>query len=113
MHGCHEEHACSATSCASYKKEMRSSIVEWACSVLCMSPCRVIRTDTEDVAAQVKTAVDEALEWLDDNQDAEEDEYKEKLKEVEDVCNPVVSSAYGKGGAGEDDDEDLGDHDEL
>ena len=62
---------------------------------------------------QVKTAVDEALEWLDDNQDAEEDEYKEKLKEVEDVCNPVVSSAYGKGGAGEDDDEDLGDHDEL
>ena len=62
---------------------------------------------------QVKTAVDEALEWLDDNQDAEEDEYKEKLKEVEDVCNPVVSSAYGKGGAGEDDDEDLGNHDEL
>ncbi|CAK0784735.1 Luminal-binding protein 3 [Coccomyxa viridis] len=67
----------------------------------------------EDDKEKVKTAVDEALEWLDDNQDAEEDEYKEKLKEVEDVCNPVVSSAYGKGGAGEDDDEDLGDHDEL
>ena len=62
---------------------------------------------------QVKTAVDEALEWLDDNQDAEEDEYKEKLKEVEDVCNPVVALVYGKGGAGEDDDEDLGDNDEL
>jgi len=69
--------------------------------------------DDFDCPEQVKTAVDEALEWLDDNQDAEEDEYKEKLKEVEDVCNPVVSSAYGKGGAGEDDDEDLGDHDEL
>lgn len=72
------------------------------------------RSVMEGVAGvQVKTAVDEALEWLDDNQDAEEDEYKEKLKEVEDVCNPVVSSAYGKGGAGEEDDEDLGDHDEL
>ncbi|CAL5223179.1 g5651 [Coccomyxa viridis] len=67
----------------------------------------------EDDKEKVKTAVDEALEWMDDNQDAEEDEYKEKLKEVEDVCNLVVSSAYGKGGAGEDDDEDLGDHDEL
>ena len=31
---------------------------------------------------QVKDAVAEALEWLDDNAEAEEDEYKEKLKEV-------------------------------
>lgn len=64
---------------------------------------------------QVKSAVDEALEWMDDNQDAEEEEYKEKLKEVEDVCNPVVSAAYAAAGGapGGDDDEDLGDHDEL
>lgn len=99
--------------CHVLKTEVLSSSVEWACSISCMAPNCVIRTDTGDVAVQVKTAVDEALEWLDDNQDAEEDEYKEKLKEVEDVCNPVVSSAYGKGGAGEDDDEDLRDHDEL
>ena len=33
---------------------------------------------------QVKAAVDEAIEWLDENQEAEEDEYKERLKEVED-----------------------------
>ena len=31
---------------------------------------------------QVKSAVEEALEWLDDNQEADEDEYKDKLKEV-------------------------------
>jgi len=65
---------------------------------------------------QVKSAVDEALEWLDDNQDAEEEEYKDKLKEVEDVCNPVVSAAYAAGGGApgaDGDDEDLGDHDEL
>ena len=63
---------------------------------------------------QVKEAVDEALEWLDDNGEAEEDEFKEKLKEVEDKCNPIVSKAYqAAGGPGGDDDEDLGSHDEL
>lgn len=64
-------------------------------------------------ALQVKTAVDEALEWLDDNQDAEEDDYREKLKEVEDTCSPIVSSAYQAGGGPGGDDEDLDDHDEL
>ena len=65
---------------------------------------------------QVKAAVDEAIEWLDENQEAEEDEYKDKLKEVEDVCNPIVSAAYAKAGGGApggDDDEDLESHDEL
>lgn len=64
-------------------------------------------------ALQVKTAVDDALEWLDDNQDAEEDDYREKLKEVEDTCSPIVSSAYQAGGGPGGDDEDLDDHDEL
>ena len=62
---------------------------------------------------QIKTAVDEALEWLDDNQDAEEDDYAEKLKEVEDVCSPIISEVYQKAGGAPDDDEDLSDHDEL
>ena len=61
---------------------------------------------------QVKTAVDDALEWLDDNQDAEEDDYREKLKEVEDTCSPIVSSAY-QAGSGPGDDDNLDDHDEL
>ncbi len=63
--------------------------------------------------SQVKTAVDDALEWLDDNQDAEEDDYREKLKEVEDTCSPIVSAAYQAGGGPGGDDEDLEDHDEL
>lgn len=47
---------------------------------------------------------------------ADADEYKDKLKEVEDVCNPVISAAYGAAGGaggGEGGEEDLGDHDEL
>lgn len=55
------------------------------------------------------------MEWLDENQDAEQEEYEEKLKELEEVTKPIVSAAYEAGGAGEGgDDEDLGgDHDEL
>lgn len=52
---------------------------------------------------------------MDENQDAEEDDYKEKLKEVQDVCQPIVATAYqaAGGGGGEEDDSDMGDHDEL
>jgi endoplasmic reticulum chaperone BiP len=64
---------------------------------------------------QVTTAVTEALEWMDENQDAEQEDYEEKLKEVQDACNPIVSAAYQAGGGpgGEEDDSDMGDHDEL
>eukprot|EP00355_Strombidium_rassoulzadegani_P008237 CAMPEP_0168616904 /NCGR_PEP_ID=MMETSP0449_2-20121227/5269_1 /TAXON_ID=1082188 /ORGANISM="Strombidium rassoulzadegani, Strain ras09" /LENGTH=161 /DNA_ID=CAMNT_0008657707 /DNA_START=38 /DNA_END=524 /DNA_ORIENTATION=+ len=60
----------------------------------------------------VSEAVQEALDWMDENQEAEAEEYKEKLKELEDICNPIISQAY-QGAGGEDEDEDLGDHDEL
>ncbi|EEC83049.1 hypothetical protein OsI_28153 [Oryza sativa Indica Group] len=68
---------------------------------------------------KVEEAVREAYEWLDGNPDAGKEEYEEKLRELEDVCNPVMSAVYqrsggGGGGAPEDgnvDDED--DHDEL
>ncbi|KAK9808266.1 hypothetical protein WJX73_005089 [Symbiochloris irregularis] len=71
---------------------------------------------SEEDKETVKEAVDEALEWLEDNGEAEEDEFTDKLKEVEDKCSPIVSSAYqaaGGPGGGGDDDEDLGSHDEL
>ncbi|KAG5024374.1 hypothetical protein JHK86_020288 [Glycine max] len=71
-----------------------------------------------DEKEKVETAVKEALEWLDDNQSVEKEEYEEKLKEVEAVCNPIISAVYqrsggapGGGASGEDDDEDS--HDEL
>ncbi|PNH01427.1 Mediator of RNA polymerase II transcription subunit 37f, partial [Tetrabaena socialis] len=68
--------------------------------------------DKEKITAAVK----EALEWLDENPDAEPEDYKEKLKEVEDVCNPIISEVYKNSGgpSGESESgEDLGDHDEL
>eukprot|EP00195_Chlamydomonas_chlamydogama_P005654 CAMPEP_0202899796 /NCGR_PEP_ID=MMETSP1392-20130828/8464_1 /ASSEMBLY_ACC=CAM_ASM_000868 /TAXON_ID=225041 /ORGANISM="Chlamydomonas chlamydogama, Strain SAG 11-48b" /LENGTH=659 /DNA_ID=CAMNT_0049586059 /DNA_START=77 /DNA_END=2056 /DNA_ORIENTATION=+ len=71
----------------------------------------------EEDKEKVLTAVKEALEWLEENNDAEADEYKDKLKEVEDVCNPVIQAAYGKSGGsaegGEDSDSGDSDNDEL
>ncbi|GJP53061.1 hypothetical protein CLOM_g12198, partial [Closterium sp. NIES-68] len=66
----------------------------------------------------IEGAVKEALEWLDDNQSAEKEEYEDKLKEVEGVCNPIMTKLYQAGGgpsggaAGGEDDEPE-DHDEL
>ncbi len=57
--------------------------------------------------------MDEALDWLQDNPDADTEELEEKLKEVQDVCSPIISAAYGAAGGDGEDDEDLGSHDEL
>merc|ERR1739838_1119229 len=44
--------------------------------------------------AERKTIMDkcnEVIAWLDANQTAEEDEYKDKQKEVEGICNPIIT----------------------
>ena len=71
--------------------------------------------DKVDKAAKAKatTAIKETLEWLESHADAEEDEFKDKQKELEDVCAPIVAAAYGAAGGPGGADEDLGDHDEL
>jgi heat shock protein 5 len=46
------------------------------------------------------TAVNDALEWLESNQDADPEEFKAKLKEVEAVANPIMSTVYQGSGAG-------------
>lgn len=71
----------------------------------------------EEDKETIEGAVKEALEWLDDNQAAEKEEYEEKLKEVEGVCNPIVSKLYqasgGAPGGDSEATEDEEDHDEL
>ncbi|KAL2550806.1 Mediator of RNA polymerase II transcription subunit 37f [Forsythia ovata] len=69
-----------------------------------------------DEKEKIETATKEALEWLDDNQTAEKEDYEEKLKEVESVCNPIITAVYQRSGGApgdksEDDDDDS--HDEL
>jgi len=56
------------------------------------------KLDADD-KAKIEKAVEEAIAWLDANQLAEVDEFEHKLKELEGVCNPIVTKMY-QGGAG-------------
>ena len=41
----------------------------------------------------------DAIKWLDSNQLAEKEEFEHKQKEVESVCNPIITKLYQAGGA--------------
>ncbi len=54
-------------------------------------------------AEDKKTIVDkcdEVISWLDRNQMAEKDEFQDKQKEVESVCNPIITRLYQQAGGG-------------
>ncbi|XP_026432026.1 luminal-binding protein 5-like [Papaver somniferum] len=63
-----------------------------------------------DEKEKIEEAVKEALEWLDENQAADKEDYDEKFKEVEAVCNPIITAVYqrsgGAPGAGSQEDAD-------
>jgi len=65
---------------------------------------------------ELESMIDEALDWLEENPEAEQEEFLAKQKEVEQVANPIMKKVYGgagPGGAGGDDDEDDFGDDEL
>jgi len=51
-----------------------------------------------DEAKAINDKCDDTIKWLDANQLAEVDEYTAKQKEVEGVCNPIITKLYGAGG---------------
>ena len=56
---------------------------------------------SEDDKKTVEDAVQETIDWLDNNQDKEKEEYEEKRKNLEEKVNPVLTKLYGgQGGAG-------------
>jgi len=64
----------------------------------------------------IETAVEAAISWLEENQEAEAEEFKAQKKELEDKVNPIISKLYAQGGApppGAGGDEDDMDKDEL
>ena len=47
----------------------------------------------------IVTKCDEIMKWLDGNQLAEKEEFDEKQKELEGICNPIITKLYqGAGG---------------
>jgi len=54
---------------------------------------------SEDDMKKINDKCDEAIKWLDANQLAEVEEFNDKQKEVEAVCNPIITKLYqGAGG---------------
>merc|ERR1711981_858034 len=72
----------------------------------------------EDDKEKVNEALEDGEGWISANSDADAEEIKDKHKEIEGICAPIVSKYYGGGGAGSaggaggDEDSDD-DHDEL
>jgi len=67
---------------------------------------------SEEDKEKLEEKVKEVLDWVDENQDADGDEYAEKQKELEGVANPIMQKIYqgaggapGGAGAGGDDDD--------
>merc|ERR1711920_1000444 len=75
------------------------------------------KMDEED-KEKVKEALEDGESWMSSNAEADAEEIRDKHKEVEGICAPIVSKYYqgGAGGAGGDaggDEEDDEAHDEL
>ena len=74
---------------------------------------------SEEDQEAIETAVNDALEWLDENEEADLDELKDKQKEVEKIVNPIVQEIYqaaggapgGPGGDDEEGDDEFDDED--
>merc|ERR1712039_910830 len=53
----------------------------------------------DDDKKKVQDMVKETIDWVDANPNAEMEEYESKKKEIEDVWRPIITAAYGQGGA--------------
>jgi len=54
-----------------------------------------------DDKSTIKDAITDASDWLNANGDAEKDDFEEKLKELQAICDPIISKVYqGAGGQG-------------
>ncbi|KAJ7977113.1 Heat shock cognate 70 kDa protein [Quillaja saponaria] len=52
-----------------------------------------------DDKKKIEDAIEQAIQWLDSNQLAEADEFEDKMKELESLCNPIIAKMYqGAGG---------------
>ncbi|CDI75449.1 heat shock protein 70, putative [Eimeria praecox] len=73
----------------------------------------------DDDKKTITDKINEANEWLVANPEADGEELRDKLKEVESVCNPIISKVYGQTGGPSDSgststsDDDYSSHDEL
>jgi len=76
---------------------------------------------SEEDKETLEEAVKEVLDWLDENSEADAEEFESKQKELEGIANPIMQKLYsqgsggggGGGGAGGDDFDDFDDEDDF
>jgi heat shock protein 5 len=66
----------------------------------------------DDDKEKIKEALQDAQDWMNSNEDAEKEDYEDHLKDLQRVCDPIISKVYKENGgqAGQYDDED---HEDL
>jgi len=47
----------------------------------------------------ITSAVESAVQWLNSNQEAAKEEYEHRQRDLEGVCNPIMTKVYQQGGA--------------
>ncbi|CEL99324.1 unnamed protein product [Vitrella brassicaformis CCMP3155] len=69
----------------------------------------------EDQKQQILDAVKDGEEWMQEHPEEDAEEIKAKHKEIEEICNPIISAVYGAAGGagGPTGEEDYEAHDEL
>lgn len=51
-----------------------------------------------DDKQKIESKCDEVIRWLDSNQTADKDEFEHMQKELESVCNPIITKLYQSAG---------------
>ena len=52
----------------------------------------------EEDKSSIADALTDAQDWLNANTDAEKDDFEDKLKELQTVCDPIISKVYQASG---------------
>jgi len=51
------------------------------------------KLDSDDISS-IQDALTDASDWLNANSDAEKEDFEDKLKELQSVCDPIISKVY-------------------
>jgi heat shock protein 5 len=68
---------------------------------------------SEDDKAKINDAIQEVLDFLEENPQADKEEYDEKLDAFQKATTPITSKVYGGGAGGAGEEGDSGNYDEL
>lgn len=63
-----------------------------------MNDTNVASKRAESDKKKVLDAVEQALQWLHNNQEASKEEFEHRQKELESLCNPIMTNLYQQGG---------------